>query len=417
MTTPQQLSLRRNFNFWLWWLGSAQSSLGSALSGIALALLVLKLSGSAGALGVNLALSLLPGLLSPLLGTLTDRLPRRPPLVLGNVLRGAFQLVAGGLALRGQISVDALHVLAFLTGLVGAFYGPASMGVLPGLVQEGDLPRATGLMQGAGQSMNLLGLVGGGVLAGHVGSAAALIADGVSFLVFAALTLLIHFPPRKGGRPGYFWSEFRAGLRYVRASTALTLLPVLALFINASLAPLEMLIPARMQQLGAGAAGYGLFFGMLVGGEVLGSLMVVAAGGRLNPRSVSAQALAGVGALTLLLALTRTPLELYAVALLLGAVLAVNNTALGLLFMTLVAPEYFGRVGSLLNMLGTAGMPLTLLLLAPITDHVPIWAMFAASGAVTLAAAGVWRQVLRREPLRDAAQLSSSPGESSSPSK
>lgn len=411
------LPLRRNTNFWLWWLGSVQSSLGSALSSIALALLVLKLSGSAGALGVNLALSLLPGLLSPLLGTLVDRLPLKLPLIAGNLLRGAFQLTAGGLALRGMVSVETLHVLAFLTGLVGAFYGPASMGILPGLVQKADLPRATGLMQGAGQSMNLLGLVGGGVLVGLFGSAAALIADGVSFVVFAAVTLLIRFPPRGPAGPGRFWAEFRGGLRYVRGSLALTLLPVLALFINASLAPMEMLIPGRMQALGAGAAGYGLFFGMLIGGEVLGSLAVAALGERLRPRSVSAAALAGVGALLLVLALTRTPAEMYAVALLLGAVLAINNTAISLLFMTLVDPAYFGRVGSLLNMVGTLGMPLTLLALAPLADRVPIWAMFAASEAVTILAAGVWRWVLGRGPLRDAAHPSSSPGENSSPSR
>lgn len=407
MTTPQQLPLRRNTNFWLWWLGSVQSSLGSALSGIALALLVLKLSGSAGALGINLALSLLPGLLSPLLGTLVDRLPLKLPLIAGNLLRGAFQLTAGGLALRGMVSVEVLHVLAFLTGLVGAFYGPASLGILPGLVQKADLPRATGLMQGAGQSMNLLGLVGGGVLVGLFGSAAALIADGVSFVVFAALTLLIRFPPRGATGPGHFWTEFRGGLRYVRASPALTLLPVLGFFINASLAPMEMLIPGRMQQLGAGAAGYGSFFGMLIGGEVLGSLAVAALGEHLKPRSVSAAALAGVGALLLVLALTRTPTQMCAVALLLGAVLALNNTAISLLFVTLVDPVYFGRVGSLLNMLGTLGIPLTLLALAPLADRVPIWAMFTASGAVTILAAGVWRQVLAREPPKDAAHTDS----------
>ena len=409
--------LRQNSNFWLWWLGSAQSALGSSLASIALALLVLKISGSAGALGVNLALSLLPGLLSPLLGALVDRLPLKLPLVMGDLLRGAFQLAAGVLALRGLVSVEVLHLLAFLTGLVGAFYGPASMGVLPGLVQKSDLPRATGLMQGAGQSMSLLGLIGGGVLVGAVGSAAALIADGVSFVVFAGLLLLVRFPPRGAAAPGQFWADFRGGLRYVRGSVVLTLLPVLAFFINATLAPMEMLIPGRMQTLGAGAAGFGLFLGLLVGGGLLGSLAVVALGSRMQPRLFSVAGLFGIGALLLCLALTRTPLELYIVALLLGIVLAVNNNAISLLFMTLVDPAYFGRVGSLLNMVGTLGMPLTLLLLAPIADGVPIWAMFAASGAVTLIAAVIWRWALKREPTPDTAQLSNSPGESSSPSR
>ncbi len=409
MTNPAPLN--KNINFWLWWLGSAQSALGSALASIALALLVLKLSGSAGALGVNLALSLLPGLLSPVLGTLVDRLPLKGPLTTGNLLRGALQLAAGLLALRGQIGVETLHVLALLTGLVSAFYGPASMGILPKLVHKDDLARATGLMQGAGQSMQLLGLVGGGVLVGTFGSAAALIADGVSFMVFAGVLLPVRFPPRRLAASSAFWADFGAGLRYVRGQLALSLLPILAFFINATVAPMEMLTAPRMQALGAGASGYGLFFGLLVGGEVLGSLAVAALGQRLNPRSASVAGLTGIGVLMLALALTRTPTQMYAVALLLGVVLAVNNSAISLLFMTLVDPAYFGRVGSLLNMLGTAGMPLTLLLLAPVADWLPIWVMFGASGAVTLVAAAVWSWALGQ------GQGSSSPGTSSNPSR
>jgi MFS transporter, DHA3 family, macrolide efflux protein len=392
--------LRRNVDFWLWWFASAQSALGSAVAGIALSLLVYRLSGSAGALGVNLALSMLPGLLSPLLGPLIDRHSPKVPLVVGDLLRGAFQLTAGVLALRGQVSVDALNVLAFLGGLVGAFYSPAIMGVLAGLVRPGDLTRATGLMQGTGSTMNLVGLIGGGVLVGLFGSAGILIADGASFLVMGALLLLVRFAPRPERLPASFWADFTGGLRYVRASLALTLLPVLGLFINASLAPMEMLVLPRMKELGAGAAGYGLFFGVLVGGEVLGSLAVALLGPRLKPRPVSALALGGVGALLLGLALTGTPMQMYVVAGLLGLVLALNNSAISLLFVSFVAPEYFGRVGSLMNMVGTVGMPLTLLLLAPLADALPIWLMFAASGAVTLLSALIWGWVLRREPQR-----------------
>ena len=51
-----------NRDFVLYWLGTAQSSFGSALAGIALSFLILELTGSAASMGVNLALSLIPGL-------------------------------------------------------------------------------------------------------------------------------------------------------------------------------------------------------------------------------------------------------------------------------------------------------------------------------------------------------------------
>lgn len=120
-----------NRNFTLWWLGSAQSDFGSALSDIALAFLVLKLTGSVGAMGVNLALSILPCLLTPLAGTLVDRLPPKVPLILCDLLRGALLGGVGLWALSGSVSLLALNALALLLGLIGAFYEPAQGTLIP----------------------------------------------------------------------------------------------------------------------------------------------------------------------------------------------------------------------------------------------------------------------------------------------
>ena len=385
-----------NRNFVIWWLGSAQSALGTALAGIALSFLVLRQTGSAGAMGVNLALSLLPALLSPLFGTLVDRLPILPPLVLGNLLRAALQLGVGIAALRGPVPIEALHLLALLGGLIGAFYGPATMGVVARLVSKQSLQRAGGLMQGTQQSMSLTGLVGGGVLVGRFGSGPALIFDGITFALFAVLLPLVRFPAAAGGqaRAG-FWSEFRAGLRYALSSPVLWGLPLIALLLNAAFAPIPMLIPKRMLELGAGAAGFGVFEGAFVAGLALGSFALVWPGNRTSPRTLSVLGLTMLGLSMLGLAPTRSPAPMYALSLLMGLASAATNTSIGVIFQTRVAPAYFGRVGSLLNMVGTAGQPLTLLALAPLADHISLAIIFAAAGAVTLAGAAVWASLLR----------------------
>ncbi len=397
-----------NRNFLIWWLGSAQSALGSALAGIALSFLVLRQTGSAGAMGVNLALTMLPALLSPLFGTLIDRLPPLPPLVLGNLLRAAMQLGVGLAALRGTVPLAALHALALLGGLVAAFYGPASMGVIARLVPASQLQRAGGLIQGSQQTMNLLGLVGGGLLISRVGSGPALVFDGVTFAVFAVLLLLVRFPARATpkARPG-FWTEFGAGLRYAASNPVLWGLPLIALLINAAFAPLEMLLPKRMLALGAGAAGYGLFFGLILAGLAVGSLGLAWLGERVPPHRLSVGGLAGMGVCVLVLALTRSAAAMYPLAVLLGLANAATNVSIGVIFQTRVAPEYFGRVGSLLNMVGTAGMPITLLGLAPLADRLSVSMIFAAAGVVTLLGAALWSGLLRRGA---ATYSSSSPG-------
>lgn len=388
-----------NANFLIWWLGSAQSALGSALAGIATSFLVLHQTGSAGAMGVNLALSLLPALLSPLFGTLVDRLPVKLPLVLGNLLRAAMQLGVGLAALRGHVPLEVLNTVAFLTGLVGAFYGPASMGVTPRLVPPSELQRASGLMQGAAQTMNMVGLVGGGLFVAHLGSGAALVFDGVTFGLFGLLLTRVRFPTHQAKAAAEtFWQSFGGGFRYVRGSVMLMGLPLIALLLNAAFAPLEMLLPGRMIALGTGAAGYGLFWGLNLAGMALGSFGIAWLGERVNPRRLSVLGLAGMGAAVVALSLAGTPGPMYVLSALMGLANAMTNLSISVLFQKRVDPAYYGRVGSLLGMVGMAGQPLTLLLLAPVADRVPISLVFAVAGVVTLLGAVVWEAVLRREP-------------------
>ncbi|WP_157463611.1 MFS transporter, partial [Deinococcus pimensis] len=185
-----------NRDFVLWWVGTAQSSLGTALSGIALSFLVLEQTGSAGAMGVNLALSMLPGLLSPLAGTLVDRVPLRLPLVAGNAVRAALMLGVGLVALAGPVPLFALYGLSLLMGLIGVLYQPASGALVPTLVPQEHLARAMGLITTAAQSMSLVGLLAGGVMVSRFGSAPSLVVDGVSFLVMTVLLPFVRMPAR-----------------------------------------------------------------------------------------------------------------------------------------------------------------------------------------------------------------------------
>lgn len=395
MTTPARLW---NRNFVLWWLGGAQSAFGTALAGIATSFLVLHQTGSAGAMGVNLALALLPALLQPFMGALVDRWPLKPPLVLGNLLRGLLQLGVGLLALRGPVPLEAIYTASFLTGLIGAFYGPATQGMVARLVPADQLERATGLMQGGTQTMTMLGYVGGGILVATLGRAQAIVLDGVSFLLFAGLLLLVQFPARAPRRAGEgFWATFKEGLRYTRGSPILIGLPLLALLLNASFAPMEMLLPKRMLALGAGEQGFGLFFGLLLAGGVVGSLTVAALGKKVNAGAASVWGMAGMGLATVGLAVSQTPMQMYVLAAGMGLANALTNMGIGVIFQKRVHPDYFGRVGSLLGTVGMVGMPLTLLALAPVADRIAVQTIFAVSGGLALAASLVWAALLRRE--------------------
>lgn len=401
MTTPPPVDAPAtlwNRHFVIWWLGTAQSALGTALASIATSFLVLHQTGSAGAMGVNLALALIPALLSPLFGTLVDRLPLKLPLIAGNLLRAALQLGVGFAALHGEVPLWVIYCASFLTGFIGAFYGPASQGVTPRLVPAEQLQRASGLMQGASQTMQMVGTVGGGALVASIGKGPALLLDGLSFLVFALLLLLVRLPthtrPNQGER---FWTTFQGGLKYVRGRPLLISLPVLALLLNAAFAPVQLLIPVRMEALGAGPQGFGLFFGLVLAGLASGSFLLAGLGQKVSPERASVVGMAGMGLVMLGLALSQSAPQMYVLASLLGLVNALTNVGISVLFQKRVAPEYYGRVGSLLSMVGMAGMPLILLLLAPIADRLTAGVIFGVAGIVGLSGALAWQLILRRE--------------------
>lgn len=106
-----------------------------------------------------------------------------------------------------------------------------------------------------------------------------------------------------------------------------------------------------------------------------------------------------MGLATLGLALAHTPLQMYVLAVVTGLAQAFTNMGIGVIFQKRIAPEYFGRVGSLLGMVGIIGMPLTLLVLAPIADRIAISTIFTVSGTLAVLGALAWAAILKREPI------------------
>lgn len=205
--------------------GSSVSSLGNAVYLVGVTLLLVELTGSAFVLGLFQFLALAPGLLlSPLAGVVVDRYPRRRIMVATDVYRGILMLLAGAvLAVPAFRSAPIVLSIAFLAGIGQALYVPAVHALLPAIVPKSSLQTATGLRVGGSQVANLSGNAVGGVLFAIVGAPVLFVANGVSFLVSAALGLSI-----RGGRErvrssgtGSFAAMATAGLNAVARDSRL----------------------------------------------------------------------------------------------------------------------------------------------------------------------------------------------------
>lgn len=215
-----------NRSFTVWLIATAQSQFGSALAGLALSFLVLRQTGSAGQMALTLACTLLPNLLMPLAGALVDRWNLKPPIVVSDLVRGALQLAVGGAALLwGDVPLALINSAAVLTGLAGLFASPASSAAVPLLVPAASVARANALIGSVGRGAWLLGTLAGGWLVTRWSPPLAIVADGLSFLIMAALMGLVNLPVRAApaGRRPDLLGDVRGGLQVMARSRLLML--------------------------------------------------------------------------------------------------------------------------------------------------------------------------------------------------
>jgi MFS family permease len=158
------------------------SGVGDWAVRVALGVLVLERTGSAGLVGLVVAVTLLPWIgIGQVLATLGDRLPRKQ-LMIGCHLVSA----AAFFVMTIPMPIGVLLVLAFLAALPAPPFAAARSALLPETVPPRQYPDALALATIIAQTTTVLGYLLGGVLVAVVGARGALVVNGVSFLIAAA---------------------------------------------------------------------------------------------------------------------------------------------------------------------------------------------------------------------------------------
>lgn len=251
-------SLLNNPRFLQLWVGQACSFVGDAVSMVALVILVVKLTGSAAAVGGVLLARLLPTLASPLVGVYADRLDGRAVLVASDLVRAILLL-----AMVFARDLVVLPGLIFLTGLARTLFNPTIRAAFPGVVGGGDLTRANALVSGSFSVSTTLGPAIGGLHVAAVGVGAAFVLDAATFLLSALLLSRIPMPRSPSVGEGGYGRELQEGLNYL-AKTRVPLAIVTGAFLT--MLTINLTVPAEVflakRTFGTGDAGYGLLVGV-----------------------------------------------------------------------------------------------------------------------------------------------------------
>ena len=291
-------SLFGNPRFLKLWIGQGISFVGDAISLVAMVILVVRITGSASAVGGLLFARFVPMLASPLVGVMADRFDRRVILVASDLSRAV--LVIGVIFVRDPL---ALYALVFLMGVARLFFNPTIRAAFPSVVGGGDLTRANAIISGTFSVSIAVGPALGGLLVATVGLDAAFLLDAASYVVSAVFLALIPLPRPQREEDVGFGRDLWAGFSYLSGARIPLAIVVgaflLVLTVNATV-PAEIFL--AKQTFDAGDVGYGLLVGLWGGGMVLGSVLIAALGDRTNliffyflGIFVSALALAGTG--------------------------------------------------------------------------------------------------------------------------
>lgn len=390
-----------NRNFILWLLGLTQSQLGNAIGSLALSFLVLEQTGSAGKMAITLAFANLPQLLGPLAGAWIDRLNLKLPLIASDIFRGVLQLALGIYAFNaGEVPLWIVNAVAFAMGLAGIFAAPASSAAVPQLVPKDELARANGLLGSAGQSAMLIGMLAGGFLVALFSPPIAILLDGASFLLMAVLLLFVQLPPKKqqSAQQSSLRTDMLAGIRLIRRSRLLTLIPVLAITVNVVAIQIMAVMPKLMEALGQGSTGYGLYMALSSTGLLASGLLFAVLGKHLPLRHM-----VSIGFFAFALTFAVMWWQPQYMVILVGGVFAgfcsgFINTPTFTLLQKHVPQEFLARVFSVLMTTSSLGIPISLFLFSPLLDRWPMHIWFGFSAIAMLFAGIAWLFIILSEP-------------------
>jgi len=374
--------------FRLLWIGQTASAAGDALIFVAVAFAVLQVGGSAADLGIVFAAFTVSNVALVLAGGVwADRLPRQLVMVACDIVRGVAEVIMALLLISGAAQVWHIAVGAAVIGGAGAFFGPASQGLIPQTVSAPRLQQANALIGLSRNGARIFGPPLAGALIALFSVGIVFLIDAVTFVVSAISLLLLRPTPReaRSAEPQPFFAELASGWREVTARPWILAAICAFAVSNMASAPFIILGPVVAEAHLGGAAAWGLILtGGGIGGVIGGVLAL-----RLRPRrplmtgfvvmaATSLPVLALVGPLPVLLIAGASMLSLIAIEL--------ANTWWFTMLQQHVPEHARSRVSSYDWLVSLVFQPLGFLLAGPLAAWIGLTATLVGAAVIGLLA-------------------------------
>jgi MFS transporter, DHA3 family, macrolide efflux protein len=385
----------RHRGFTLMWTGQLVETIGCALTSLAAAVLVFRMTGgSALSVGLMLMATTAPSLLVGLLaGVYVDRYDRRRIMIIADVARAVLVLLIPILVPQG---IGWLYAIVFLVGTIAQFFDPAWESVLPEVAPDEELAAANSLMAISTFGSTAIGFALAGLIAARYPIEYAFYLNAASYLFSAGCISLLRvrkIEVTEETSVAVVLGNLKSGITYLLRNPVLRSLFLLAIPVAISFGLANsLLLPFATRALGASEFEYGLQEGLTSVGFVVASLLMARYLERWREGQWMVVALLGMGLTGIVYSkLHLVPLAI-AVQMISGFSNAPYTIARRLLVQRNTAAEMRGRVASA-NFVTSNAFFLIGMAVAGLADVVDIRLLYLGGALVTVGC-GAWAAVL-----------------------
>lgn len=402
-------------NYRLYLAAQAVSVVGTWMSNLGQAWLILTLTSDPFILGLVVAAQGVPVVALGLFGgVVADRVEKRRLVAVTHVTMLGLALALGALCLTGLVEVWHVLVIALAVGSIFAVDFPTRQAFVIELVGPADVGSAVGLNSTVYSVGRLVGPAVAGLViaAATAASGNALVAIGMAFVLNAATygAMLVALAlmredellptARTGGARtiGAVLSEVGEGLRFVRSTPAVLAVILIPGLIAIVAVNFNVLVPALAAEAGLDAGGLGVLMAATGLGALLAALRV-GMGGGVGPRSLVLGA-ATIGAAEILVGGVAVPALVLVFLFLAGAGATAMRTSANTAVQVATPPQLRGRVMGVFTIVFEGVSPVGGILAGALAAGIGARASFVAVGSVALVLAGVagWTLLVRRAP-------------------
>jgi MFS family permease len=275
--------------------GQLLSTTGTWMQGVAAPWLVLQLTHSGVALGIDTSLQFLPILLFGAWGgVIADRFDNRRIQIVTQVAYAVPAFTLWLLVATGVVHVWMVYALSFLSGLVTAVDMPTRQSFYLEMVGPEDLTNAMSLNTATFTGTRILGPVIAGLLIAAVGTAPVFLINAVSYMaVVGALLLMRPSDLRRRERAPRRKGQIREGIRYVWRTPALRVPLLLMAAVFLFTYNFSVLLPLlAVRTFHGNARTYGVLLSLFGAGSLGGALFMASRVRTANVRRLTLLAIA-----------------------------------------------------------------------------------------------------------------------------